>query len=53
MADPATVLADWIESALARIESARAAAEARLAALEQIVEASIADLDRVLEPATR
>ena len=51
MADSATVLAERIEAALARIEAARGVAAARLAALEQVVEASVADLDRLLEPA--
>ncbi len=50
MSDPATILANRIESALTRIEAARTVATSRLAALEQVVEASVAELDRLLEP---
>ena len=51
MADPALALADRIEAALTRIDAARAAAAAKQAALEAVVEASIADLDSLLAPA--
>lgn len=51
MPDPAAALADRIEAALARIEAARSLAATKLAALEGVVEASVADLDRLLTPA--
>ncbi len=54
MPDPADALADRIEAALARIEAARGAEAAKLAALEEVVGASVADLDRLLaEPDAR
>jgi hypothetical protein len=48
MADPASALADRIEAALDRIDAARGRAAAKLTALEQVVEASVAELDTLL-----
>ena len=53
MPDDATQIADRLEAALTRIEQARAAATARLHALEAVVEGSVADLDQLLATADR
>ncbi len=53
MPDAATALADRIEAALARIEAARARTTGRFEALQQVVEASVAELDTMLDAAER